>query len=75
MQLTTVTLAQVPLGTSEAHDGKALCLTWLRPGRSTVGEEGEEGEESVRGGVTAGDWRVLSGGSDCVLKATPLSNR
>ena len=43
----------VPLGRTEAHAGKALCLHWLR-------------------NTSAEGYRLLTGGSDCTIKATNL---
>ena len=43
--------ATSPLGSSEAHDGKALSVAWLQ-------------------GQGQGQTKVVSGGSDCLLRAT-----
>lgn len=50
----------VPLGRTEAHNGKALCLNWLSNADSTEAAAG---------------FRLLSGGSDCALKATAMDSR
>lgn len=45
----------VPLGRTEAHNGKALCLHWLR----SPDKNGADIEQ-----------RLLTGGSDCCVKST-----
>lgn len=51
--------ATSPLGSSEAHDGKALSLGWLQ-GQG-------QGQDQGQG---QGQTKVVSGGSDCLLSAT-----
>lgn len=51
------TRAGSPLGSVEAHDGKALCVSWL---------SGDFSSDEGAGSVSA---KVLSGGSDCALHA------
>ena len=48
----------VPLGRTEAHSGKALCLHWL----PTSGDKEGKG------------YRLLTGGSDCTIKATSVDS-
>jgi ribosome biogenesis protein len=47
----------VPLGKSQAHEGKALCVDW---------------REKTSDGDNTGEVDVLSGGSDCLVRATTL---
>lgn len=49
--------AHVPLGSTAAHEGKALCVEWL-------GGSGEKGSDEGT--------KVLSGGSDCIVRAITL---
>lgn len=44
----------VPLGRTEAHQGKALCLHWLPSNDKS--------------------YRLLTGGSDCSIKATSVDS-
>ena len=44
----------VPLGRTEAHQGKALCLHWLPSSDKS--------------------YRLLTGGSDCSIKATSVDS-
>lgn len=48
----------VPLGVSEVHSGKALCMQWVG------------GQDAERGGSDSDCRRVLSGGSDCALRSS-----
>lgn len=50
--------AKIPLSNRAAHDGKALCLDW-------VGDASEG---------TAGQYQVISGGSDCAIKASVVES-
>eukprot|EP01041_Mallomonas_annulata_P004734 gene4734-9403_t len=65
------TRATSPLGNSEVHTGKGLCLQWGSGGSSSgtgTGSTGMEIEgESVDG---SGSHRVVTGGSDCCVYAT-----
>jgi len=49
----------VPLGRTEAHQGKALCLHWL-PSNDANKEHKS--------------YRLLTGGSDCSIKATSVDS-
>lgn len=52
----------VPLSLNEVHSGKALCVNWLRdPDAMDTEERGSR-------------FRIVSGGSDCSLKSTAVSN-
>ena len=53
----------VPLGRSEAHGGKALCLHWLT--------NAEVGGDS---GNLKDGYRLLTGGSDCCIKSTAVDS-
>jgi len=55
--------SSVPLGKVDAHEGKALCTNWL----PAVKENG--------GATGTGGARVVSGGSDCCIKAVKLDSR
>jgi len=50
----------VPLGRTEAHQGKALCLHWLP---TAAGDK-----------TAAKGYRLLTGGSDCTIKATSMDS-
>ncbi len=52
---------KAPLGSAASHSGKGLCIDWLAV------REGEEGEGE---GVVV---KVVSGGSDCAVKATAFN--
>ena len=52
--------ANVPLGSTSAHEGKALCIDWLVPSSTTTTTKDEHTS------------RVISGGSDCVVRASSV---
>ena len=56
------------LASTNAHDGKALCVDWQH--RPAAG--GAIGDDS-HGSDSTSEWRVLTGGSDCLIKSTSLS--
>lgn len=56
----------VPLGRTEAHNGKALCLHWLPNNNSST--TSSTSSELQKG------FRLLSGGSDCCIKATAVDS-
>lgn len=52
----------VPLGRTEAHQGKALCLHWLPSSDAKSADTEHKG------------YRLLTGGSDCSIKATTVDS-
>ena len=55
------TRSSLPLGSSEVHDGKVLCVDWAQ----AVSDGAEEEEDSA-------SYKVVSGGSDCSVRATRM---
>lgn len=51
----------VLLASSQAHEGKALCVDWLTGGAKDAQQGEGEG------------LNIVSGGSDCVLRSTPIA--